>query len=187
MTPPDLSTPDLRHAEVTTTIGRLDVVVDTTATGDAVVGIYFPGHWTRPDRGAWGRTVEVESVPLVGEVVGQLESYFAGRRTSFDLPLDLRGPEFQQRVWAVLQEIPYGATMTYGAIAARLGSRNAQLVGQAVGHNPVSVVVPCHRVIGADGTLTGYAGGVDRKSWLLELEGAAPPSLFDEVPTFGQS
>ncbi len=105
----------------------------------------------------------------------QLGEYFAGARRSFELPLQPRGTPFQLRVWAVLREIPYGATTSYGAMAARLGAPGAaRAVGAANGRNPISIVVPCHRAIGADGTLTGYAGGLHRKSALLALEGVLP-------------
>lgn len=178
----------LRYAVVETAIGALDVVVDTAAGGgDVVVGIYFPGHWTNPDRAEWGARVEPDA-PVFAQVRDELGEFFAGTRTAFTVPVELRGNAFQRAVWDVLQQIPVGTTMTYGEVAARVGTRNAQLVGQAVGHNPVSIVVPCHRVVGASGALTGYAGGVDRKAWLLELEGAMPETLFgaDPAPVFAQ-
>lgn len=103
-------------------------------------------------------------------VARQLEQYFSGARTSFDVPLALRGSGFQLRVWQELTAIPYGTTLSYGAIAQRLGTVSARAVGRANGSNPVSVIVPCHRVIGASGTLTGYGGGLERKRWLLDLE-----------------
>lgn len=110
---------------------------------------------------------------LLNSVVEQIQAYFARQRHRFDLPLDLRGTEFQHQVWLQLQQIPYGETTSYGAIATLLGRPNAsQAVGQAVGANPVSVIVPCHRVVGANGSLTGYGGGLERKAMLLELEQA---------------
>jgi methylated-DNA-[protein]-cysteine S-methyltransferase len=106
----------------------------------------------------------------------QLAEYLDGVRVEFDLPTATSGSDFQERVWALLREIPYGETTTYGAIAERLGDRAlAREVGGAVGRNPLSIVVGCHRVIGADGSLTGYAGGLDRKRSLLELEGSIDP------------
>ncbi|MFI6447076.1 methylated-DNA--[protein]-cysteine S-methyltransferase [Kitasatospora sp. NPDC050543] len=104
--------------------------------------------------------------------VAQLTAYFAGERTSFDLPLAPVGTEFRRRVWAALDDIPYGVTVTYGqlAVAAGLSPRAVRAVGGAVGANPLLVVRPCHRVMGANGSLTGFAAGVDRKRWLLELE-----------------
>ena len=105
----------------------------------------------------------------------QLAAYFAGELTVFDLPLDLRGTDFQRRVWAALREIPYGRTRTYGELATALGAPSAsRAVGLANGRNPISIVVPCHRVVGASGSLTGYAGGVDRKRALLDLEACRP-------------
>ena len=104
--------------------------------------------------------------------------YFSGREPDFAVPLRPSGTPFQQEVWAALREIPYGQTTTYGAIARQMAARrglprlSAQAVGGAVGRNPICILVPCHRVLGADGSLTGYAGGVERKRWLLESEGA---------------
>ncbi|OYO18694.1 cysteine methyltransferase [Enemella dayhoffiae] len=191
----------MRHAVIDGTIGRLTVVADpstgsggpstgsggppTGSGGEVVIGIYFPGHWTNPDRRGWGAESEPDGV--IEQCRRELEEYARGERREFTVPIELRGNAFQQRVWAELLAIPFGETTFYGALAARVGVRNAQLVGQAVGHNPISVIVPCHRVIGADGSLTGYAGGVDRKLWLLEREGALPASLFDETPVFEQS
>lgn len=105
------------------------------------------------------------------EARAQLADYFAGRRTAFDLPLAIAGSQFQRRVWRALQQIPYGETTSYGEIARRVGVPSApRAVGVANGQNPVAVIVPCHRVIGADGSLTGYGGGLERKRLLLELE-----------------
>ncbi|MGW7817524.1 methylated-DNA--[protein]-cysteine S-methyltransferase [Streptomyces puniciscabiei] len=110
----------------------------------------------------------------------QLAAYFAGELKEFRLPLSPRGTEFRQRVWTALDEVPYGATVTYGEIAARIGASRAAVraVGGAIGANPLLIVRPCHRVIGADGSMTGYAGGVERKVRLLTLEGA----LTGQVP-----
>ncbi|MEV7199363.1 methylated-DNA--[protein]-cysteine S-methyltransferase [Streptomyces griseoluteus] len=107
------------------------------------------------------------------EATGQLTAYFAGDLKEFDLPVRARGTEFRERVWAALDAVPYGATTTYGTIAARIGAPRAAIraVGGALGANPLLVVRACHRVIGADGTMTGYAGGLERKMWLLRLEG----------------
>jgi methylated-DNA-[protein]-cysteine S-methyltransferase len=105
------------------------------------------------------------------EVVEQLAAYFAGERTDFELPLAPHGTEFQQRVWRALQAIPYGRTTSYGELAVEIGSPNgSRAVGLANGRNPIAVIIPCHRVIGADGRLTGYGGGLDRKRWLLDHE-----------------
>ena len=105
------------------------------------------------------------------DAVAQLEAYFAGELVEFDLEMDLVGTEFQRRVWAALLTIPYGETRSYGAIALQIGSPNAfRAVGLANGHNPISIIVPCHRVIGANGSLTGYGGGIERKKSLLDME-----------------
>jgi methylated-DNA-[protein]-cysteine S-methyltransferase len=144
-----------------------DVVVAATERG--VAGVYFTGQKYFPDSAAaWEDAPER---PTLKQARAELREYFAGTRTAFTVPLDLGGTPFQMRVWTVLQAIPYGATVTYGAIAARLGGGGvARAVGAAVGRNPISVIVPCHRVVGANGALTGYAGGLDRKRALLELE-----------------
>jgi methylated-DNA-[protein]-cysteine S-methyltransferase len=127
-------------------------------------------HWERDDA-AFPAAVE------------QLAAYFVGERTEFDLELDLAGTAFQRRVWTALSTIPYGETRTYGEIAEQIGSPGAfRAVGLANGHNPVGIIVPCHRVIGADGSLTGYGGGIERKRALLELEktrNCAEMTLFD--------
>ncbi|MUL83258.1 MULTISPECIES: methylated-DNA--[protein]-cysteine S-methyltransferase [unclassified Mycolicibacterium] len=115
------------------------------------------------------------------DAVEQLAAYFAGERTEFDLDLDMVGTQFQRRVWAALQTIPYGETCSYGEIARQIGSPGAsRAVGLANGHNPIGIIVPCHRVIGANGSLTGYGGGLNRKRALLELEKSrATPALFN--------
>ncbi|MEM7754120.1 MAG: methylated-DNA--[protein]-cysteine S-methyltransferase [Planctomycetota bacterium] len=128
--------------------------------------------------------------PELAAAADQLAEYFSGNRTSFDLPLDLRGTDFQRSVWLALLEIPFGATRSYADIARAIGNPKAvRAVGLANGRNPVSVIVPCHRVIGADGSLTGYGGGVDRKRTLLAHEGvrgfAQPPaSMAPPAPLF---
>jgi methylated-DNA-[protein]-cysteine S-methyltransferase len=109
--------------------------------------------------------------PMLIETARQLDEYFAGSRTSFDLPLDLRGTPFQQQAWRALASIPYGETRTYAEQAVRLGRPTAfRAVGAANGRNPISIVLPCHRVIGSDGSLTGFAGGLEAKRWLLDHE-----------------
>lgn len=109
--------------------------------------------------------------PLLTEAANQLRQYFAGERQTFALPLAAAGTLFQQQVWQQLGQIPFGHTQSYGELAQRLGNKNAmRAVGAANGRNPIAIVVPCHRVIGADGKLTGYAGGLDRKIWLLQHE-----------------
>jgi len=125
-----------------------------------------------------------EAHEMVVAVERQLDEYFEGDRTDFDVPLDLQGTDFQKRVWEQLLEIPYGETRSYGDLARALGdSQMAQAVGAANGNNPVSIIVPCHRVVGASGALTGYAGGVDVKAKLLALErknaGVGQMALFE--------
>lgn len=138
------------------------------ATDDALVAIEFAPH--RDDAVAGQRS---DDHPFLQEVVGQLNAYFDGERTDFDLPLAPQGTPFQQEVWAALRTIPYGGTASYGEIAVQLGraAGASRAVGLANGRNPVPIVVPCHRVIGASGKLVGYAGGMERKQVLLALEG----------------
>jgi methylated-DNA-[protein]-cysteine S-methyltransferase len=156
-----------RYALIPTVIGDLTVV----AQDDAISAVYFPNHWTKPSIQDYGLPVSGRPDPELELAGAQLTEYLEGRRTGFDLPTRARGDEFQRRVWALLSEIPYGQTTTYGELAERLGDKSlAQAVGQAVGHNPLSIIVPCHRVVGKDGKLTGYAGGLRRKQFLLELE-----------------
>ncbi len=117
--------------------------------------------------------------PVLDQAKGWLDHYFSGREPDFRPLLHLRGTPFQRQVWTILLTIPYGQTTTYGTIAARiaglrgLSPMSSQAVGSAVGHNPISIIVPCHRVLGADGSLTGYAGGIEKKLWLLEHERSA--------------
>jgi methylated-DNA-[protein]-cysteine S-methyltransferase len=159
----------VRHATLPTSIGDLLVV----AEGDGLTGIYFPAHWHPPAADAIGVEVDSRTDTLFARLAEQLTEYLDGRRSSFDLPTAATADSFDEAVWAMLREIPYGATTTYGELAERLGDRNlARRVGYAVGHNPLSILVPCHRVVGSDGSLTGYAGGLERKRFLLELEGA---------------
>lgn len=120
----------------------------------------------------FGAGVAQDVSPLLDAAEAQLREYFAGTRRTFDLPLAPRGTAFQQRVWAALRTIPYGETRTYGELAAAIGNpRAARAVGMANHRNPLPILIPCHRVIGADGSLTGYAGGVETKRKLLALEG----------------
>ncbi|HSV53130.1 MAG TPA: methylated-DNA--[protein]-cysteine S-methyltransferase [Burkholderiaceae bacterium] len=140
------------------------------ATGLGLAGVWFEGQRHLPDASGWP---EAPGHPVLEQAMQQLREYFAGRRTVFALPLDLAGgTPFQQSVWHALLGIPGGTTASYGAVSGRVGKPAAvRAVGAAVGRNPLSIVVPCHRVLGADGSLTGYAGGLDRKTALLRLEG----------------
>lgn len=136
-----------------------------------LVGVWFDGQAHQPDTTHWPA---VTGHPTLKQTKAQLADYFAGRRTTFELPLDLSaGTVFQQAVWRALLQIPRGVTQSYGALGAAMGNPAAvRAVGGAVGRNPLSIIVPCHRVIGASGALTGYAGGLERKIFLLQLEGA---------------
>jgi methylated-DNA-[protein]-cysteine S-methyltransferase len=146
----------------TSPVGELLLVGDETA----LRGLHFPHHHATALAPEYRSATE----PFA-ETVEQLDQYFAGERTTFDLPLDLAGPAFHKRVWEALLTIPYGQTASYGAIAKHVGdSGAARAVGFANGRNPIAIIVPCHRVIGADGSLTGYGGGLDRKRHLLDLE-----------------
>jgi methylated-DNA-[protein]-cysteine S-methyltransferase len=140
-------------------------------SGDALVGLHFDNASILARRSEWQR-----DDACLAPVRAQLEQYFRRERTSFELPLAFEGTPFQQRVWQGLREIPYGVTTSYGELAHRIGQPNwpgARAVGAANGQNPIAVIVPCHRVIGADGSLTGFGGGLPRKRWLLAHEGRA--------------
>ncbi len=141
-----------------------------TSNGSHLTGVRFPRRDGRPAvEGDWQRD---DAAPVLVQARAQLAEYFAGRRTRFALPLRPQGTAFQRSVWRALRKVPFGKTLTYGALAAAIGRpAAARAVGAAVGANPLAVVVPCHRIIGADGTLTGYAGGLARKTKLLALEG----------------
>jgi len=167
-----------RHAVIESPLGDLTLV----AEDDALTGLYFRHHWYRPAEDTLGPRVDADSDRLLATARIQLTDYLAGRRQGFNLPTRLHGDETQQRVWQLLSTIPYGETVTYGELAAILGDgTTAQGVGRAVGRNPLCVVVPCHRVVGRNGQLTGYAGGLDRKHFLLELE---EPSEVKEARLF---
>jgi methylated-DNA-[protein]-cysteine S-methyltransferase len=158
----------IRHGIAKTTIGDLTLV----AAGEALVGVYFPHHWTRPNRSAFGAPVKIEDDALLASAARQIDEYLRGERTAFELPTATHGDAFQERIWSLIREIPYGMTRTYGELAADSGDTSlAREVGQAVGSNPLSLVVPCHRVVGSNGKLGGYAGGFERKRQLLDLEG----------------
>jgi methylated-DNA-[protein]-cysteine S-methyltransferase len=159
------------HVVVPSPIGDLTVV----AEDGAVTHLLMDAAKYRPeDPEIFGEVGDLSDEPFAGASV-QLASYCSGALSEFVLPLAPRGDDFHQRVWALLREIPYGETRSYGQLARALGDRNlAQAVGTANGRNPIAVVVPCHRVIGADGSLVGYAGGLGRKRYLLALE--EPPA-----------
>jgi methylated-DNA-[protein]-cysteine S-methyltransferase len=151
------------HTVIASPVGDLTAVAE-----DGVLsGLYFERH----RRGPKPQELGTYSESGFDEVRRQLDEYFAGERTDFELPLAPRGDEFQQQVWRLLRRILFGETRSYGELARELGDVSlAQAVGAANARNPLSVIVPCHRVVGADGGLTGYAGGLDRKRFLLDLE-----------------
>lgn len=156
-----------RHCVIDSTLGELTVVADD----GALTGVYFRHHWHRPDTATFGDRVNAQSDEVLAEASIQLADYLAGDRTDFDLPVSPQGDELQQRVWKMVTAIPFGGTVTYGELATALADgTTAQHVGHAVGRNPLCIVIPCHRVVGRHGQLTGYAGGLKRKRWLLELE-----------------
>jgi len=151
-------------------IGRLML----TSDGTALTGLYMNLTRNKPTKQLtldddWAQNATQGPLPAATR---QLKEYFAGKRREFDLPLKMKGTEFQQRVWRELTKIPFGTTWSYGQLAKRLGNPNgSRAVGLANGRNPIAIIVPCHRVIGADGSLTGFGGGLDRKEWLLTHEG----------------
>ncbi|MDQ1536444.1 MAG: methylated-DNA-[protein]-cysteine S-methyltransferase [Actinomycetota bacterium] len=149
-------------------VGILTLVADD----GAIVGLYMNAQRHRPDDLALGETDQQGRVAEPFKAAAdQLDAYFAGTLTRFTLPLAPRGSDFQQRVWAALQDIPYGETESYGELAERIGSPGAaRAVGLANGRNPIGIVIPCHRVVGSQGNLTGYGGGLERKKQLLDLE-----------------
>lgn len=158
------------HVVLDSPIGPLTVI----AEDGAITHVHMDDAKHGPEDDRWGPPAEPSDEPFAS-AVAQLTAYFAGDLREFDLPLAPRGDDFHQRVWALLREIPYGETRCYGDLARALGDRNlAQAVGTANGRNPIAIVIPCHRVIGADGSLVGYAGGLDRKRFLLALE--EPPA-----------
>jgi methylated-DNA-[protein]-cysteine S-methyltransferase len=158
-----------RFLRMQTPLGTMRLVSD----GQALTGAYFSGQkydvTPQPD---W---VEEDGLQVLADARTQLLEYFAGERIAFDLPLTPAGTAFQRRVWAALLEIRHGETCAYGDVAQALDERTAvRAVGAAVGRNPISVIIPCHRVLGSTGALTGYAGGLDRKRALLALEARSP-------------
>ncbi|MCF2527704.1 methylated-DNA--[protein]-cysteine S-methyltransferase [Yinghuangia soli] len=163
------------HTSVPSPVGELLLVGRDAAGGTVLTSVSTPGAKNAPvPQASWRR-----APAAFAAAAEQLEAYFAGERTVFDLAFDAPGSDFQVRAWRALEEIPYGTTTTYGALATRLGlpRERVQALGGAIGANPLLIVRPCHRVIGADGTMRGYAGGVERKHRLLVHEGALQPTL----------
>ena len=166
----------MKHCCFPTALGEMVAIADH----NSLTGLWFVGEKHAP-----AMTAEFHSQPeysLFRELRAQLEAYFSGRLRVFDLPLAPAGTPFQMAVWKHLRAIPFGETTTYGALARQLAEQRngtipaAQAVGGAVGRNPITIIIPCHRVIGADGSLTGYAGGLDRKAALLALEQGHSPA-----------
>ena len=169
----------IRFTEMESPIGLLRL----RGTKEGITGLFMENHRHGPesdDQLGWQR-----DDALFEEARRQLTDYFAGVRKTFDLTIDrnaLGGTPFQRRIWRELENIPYGVTISYGDLAKRIGNANAvRAVGLANGRNPISIIVPCHRVIGANGTLTGYGGGLERKRWLLDFECGG--RLFDRAAT----
>jgi methylated-DNA-[protein]-cysteine S-methyltransferase len=155
------------HTTISTSLGDLTVA----AGHGSVTGLYFPHHWHMPDPARLGQYRDDGFTDVFEAVREQLDEYLAGERRGFDLPVRAAGHPRQERVWQLIGQIPYGETVTYGELACELGDgMTAQEAGAAVGRNPVSIIIPCHRVVGAHGALTGYAGGLRRKRTLLDLE-----------------
>lgn len=163
----------LRKRTIDSPVGPLTLV----ASADGLVAVLWPDD--SPARVKLDEAVQTDAAdPVLDAAERQLDEYFGGTRRSFDLPLDLRGTEFQMEVWRSLATIPYGSTASYGEQAQRIGRPTAvRAVGAANGRNPVSIVLPCHRVVGSNGALTGFAGGVDTKRFLLVHEGALAAGL----------
>jgi methylated-DNA-[protein]-cysteine S-methyltransferase len=162
----------IRFLTLPSPIGPLTIA----ATDRGLAALYMASEkhgQSASERSTWVRddTAPGPASPILARCRDQLTAYFQGQLRTFDLPLDPTGTDFQQRVWRELRRIPFGATSTYGALARQLGNPGAsRAVGSANGHNPISIVVPCHRVVGSDGSLTGYGGGLERKKWLLAHE-----------------
>jgi methylated-DNA-[protein]-cysteine S-methyltransferase len=163
------------HTIVDSPLGPLTLV--TRAGG--LAGVYMTQQRHLPPEDTFGPRVAVTDVPLLTRTADQLAAYFAGDLRDFDLDMSTSGTPFQRRVWTALRDIPYGETVTYGELAAAVGQPTAsRAVGLANGRNPLSIVVPCHRVVGANGSMTGYGGGIERKRWLLDFErGTRQPVL----------
>ena len=161
------------YSFVSSPVGRLTLV----ATDDGLAAILW--EHDRPGRVRLLLAAEEPTHPVLIETTGQIDEYFDGRRHVFTVPLDVTGTPFQRKVWEALLTIPFGETRTYAQIARQIGSPDAvRAVGAANGRNPLSIVAPCHRVIGSNGALTGFAGGMEAKAYLLDLEKAQPAPLF---------
>ena len=169
-------------ATIPSPLGAITIASD----GESITGLWFEGQ--KYYAATLKNPVDAPSLPVFAQAAAWLRRYFKGERSEMTLPLKPEGSPFRQAVWHNLLRIPYGETRTYGEIARQLAGAtgknvSAQAVGGAVGHNPISILIPCHRVVGSSGSLTGYAGGIDKKIRLLQLEGAPMERLF--VPRSG--
>lgn len=179
---PTTDAPDRRrHAVAETELGALTLV----AEGPALVGVYFPEHRPEPDSSRFGEPVDLADDEVLAVAAEQLAEYASGHRAVLDLPLRASGSERARQVWDLVAAVPRGETTTYAALGRAVGV-GPRAAGQFVARNPLCVVVPCHRVVASDGRLTGYAGGVDRKRQLLQLEGALTAGA-SVVPTPAQA
>ncbi|GAB2596626.1 methylated-DNA--[protein]-cysteine S-methyltransferase [Microlunatus antarcticus] len=169
--------PVRRHTTVDTELGELTLVGE----GAALVGVYFPEHRPEPDATRFGEAVEVTDDPVLAAASEQLAAYVSGHRTTIDVPVRADGSERAREVWDLVAAVPRGETTTYAALGRAVGV-GPRVAGQMVARNPLCVVVPCHRVVASDGRLTGYAGGVDRKRQLLQLEGALAAGAVKASP-----
>ena len=156
--------------------------ITLASNGDALTGLWFNGQKYFAD--TIGDEIEEKKLPVFEQAVRWLDIYFSGKAPGFTPPLNMKTTEFRKAVWKIILTIPYGRTMTYGEIADRIAMQkglekmSAQAVGGAVGHNSISLIIPCHRVVGTNGSPTGYAGGIDKKVKLLEMEGADMSGFF---------
>lgn len=156
--------------------------ITLASDGEALIGLWFDGQ--KYFANSLEREHEEQPLPVFDEADHWLDIYFSGRAPDFTTPLSMKTTQFRKAVWEILLTIPYGQTMTYGEIAERIAAQkgcprmSAQAVGNAVGHNSISLIIPCHRVVGSDGSLTGYAGGIQKKEQLLKMEGANMDGFF---------
>lgn len=162
------------HAQIHTALGDMLLATD----GEALTGAWYIGQKYFPTPDTIGSPIALEDSPILAQAKRELDEYFAGERTEFEVPLAPDGTDFQLAVWQAVADVPFGYTTTYGQISKIVGpGAPAQAVGQAVGHNKLLMFIPCHRVVAANGKLTGYAGGVDKKEFLLKHEAPAPEEV----------
>ena len=165
------------HSIIQSPIGELMLVADTSA----LTGLYFVGCGHIP--AASNRWTPDATHPVLRDATSQLQEYFAGRRKTFSLPLRLAGTDFQQKIWRQIASIPYGETISYSALAKQAGAPEAiRAAGTTTGRNPIGIIIPCHRVVGKNGSMCGFAGGLERKRYLLELENSDAKLLSSATP-----